>query len=854
MSFEENQGQTDKRVRFVSRGAGYALFLTGDGAIMKLQNAGSLPKAGAKVAAATSPSMPYIVSNMPLGSTGSQSSSGSAAVLNMRVVGASPAAHISALDRQPNTSNYFIGNDHSKWRTNVPNFGKVRYAGIYPGIDLIYYGNQRQLEYDFVVAAGADPKVIGLRFRGGAEGAEKLSSGIASDGDLVEHLEGGDVRFHKPVVYQTDGQQHRNLIDGSYILHADGEVGFELAAYDHGKELVIDPILTYSTYLGGDNVDVGLGITVDCCGSAFVTGSTLSTDFPTTGPLQGYSGGKDIFITKFDAGGDSEEYSTYVGGSGDDVANDIQLDNLGDMTVTGYTLSTDFPLQFPIQAKFGGGTATGDAFLFQIASHGTALVYSTYLGGSSDDEGFSLALDSNNNVYVVGYTSSVDFPVVPGSMQTTCGLTAKGGCSNGFALSVTVPVGGQTTLAYSTYLGGSGGLGDAAYGIWVDNVTSPPPGVAYVVGITGSPNFPVTKGAFDRSCGTDSKCNGSYDGFVSEINPSGSGLIFSTFLGGSAYDYAAGIAVDSTGVYVSGNTASANFPITQNAAQRAFGGMSTGCVPSSTTTCGDVTITKLKSNGSGLVYSTYLGGSLDENPGLSMAVDPGGSVYVTGQTDSTNFPLVTPLQGRLGGETDAFVTKLNPEGTAFSYSTYIGGSGPESGSRIVLDVDSGAYIAGTTTSANFPTTGGVFQPICGTDGTCNGGLSDVFVSKVSTSAELSLAVSGPAKASGPTLTYSIVSGNSGPDDASVVVIADTLPTGTTFKSVSMNPATCTTPAAGQTGTVTCTLGLQAVGSRIRGSIVVNVTAASGTEISNTIGVSATNSSNSPSVTVNTTID
>jgi uncharacterized repeat protein (TIGR01451 family) len=859
MSFEENQGQTDKRVRFVSRGAGYALFLTGDGAVMKLQNARSLPKAGTKAVAANSPSMPYIGGNVP-GASGGQSSSRSAAVLNMRVVGANPAASVTALDRQPNTSNYFIGNDHSKWRTNVANFGKVRYAGVYRGIDLIYYGNQRQLEYDFVVAAGADPSLIGLGFGGGTEGAEKLPSSIDDNGDLVAQLDGGDVRFHKPVIYQIDGHQHRNLIDGGYTLRADGEVGFEVEAYDHSKELVIDPTLTYSTYLGGSNVDVGLGVTLDHFGSCFVTGSTLSTDFPTENPLQAANAGEeDIFITKFPGSAGTPEYSTYVGGSGNDVANDILLDNLGDMTVTGYTTSTDFPLQLPIQPTFGGGTVTGDAFLFQIASHGTAMVYSTYLGGSSDDEGFSLALDSSNYVYVVGYTSSVDFPIVQGALQPTCGLNSSGLCSNGFVLKVTVPPGQnqQTTLTYSTYLGGSGGLGDAAYGIWVDNTTEPPPGFAYVVGITGSPNFPVTKGAFRRTCGTNGKCNGTYDGFVSELNPGGASLVFSTFLGGSGYDYAAGVAVDSAGsVYVSGNTTSTNFPVTKTAVQSTFGGMSAGCVPSSTTTCGDVTITKLKSNGSGLMYSTYLGGSLDENPGLSLALDPGGSVYITGQTDSTNFPLVTPLQGVLGGGTDAFLTKLNPQGTAFSYSTYIGGSGPDSGSRVVLDQYTSAYVSGTTTSINFPTTAGVFQPNCGTDGNCNGGLSDAFAFQVSTSATLTMAVAAPKTvASGATLTYTIKSGNGGRDDASVVAVTDTLPTGTTFKSVSMSPAICTTPAAGQTGIVTCTLGLQPVGTTIKGSIVVNVTASSGATITNTVAVTSANmKGKGASATVSTTVN
>jgi len=861
MSFVANEGQTDSRVKFTSRGAGYALFLTRDGAVLKLQTPeptlrGQEPEKATPLGAV--PSMPYI-GNLNQAADRSRISKTKVEVLKMQVVGANPSAEVTALDRQRNTSNYFIGNDHSKWRTNVPNFAKVQYTGIYPGVNLVYYGNQRQLEYDFVVAPGTDPHVISLRFGSGPEGEGRLSSVIDANGDLVTHLEGGAVRFHKPVVYQTDGKLRKSILDGRYLLRADGQVGFEIGQYDHSRELVIDPTLAYSTYLGGSNADVAMGIALDCCGDAFITGSTLSTDFPVDSPLQAKNaGGQDIFITKFDSAADSEDYSTYVGGSKDDVATDILLDNLGDMTVTGYTLSTDFPLELPIQPKFGGGSVTGDAFLFQIASHGTAFVYSTYFGGSSDDEGMSLGLDSSNNVYVVGYTASTNFPVVPGSFHSKCGLTSSGTCSTGFALMVTVPPGQnqQTSLTYSTYLGGSKGLGDAAYGIWVDNTTSPPPGNAYVVGITGSPNFPVTPGAFAQDCGTDGKCNGSYDGFVTELNPAGTGLVFSTFLGGSGYDYAAGVAVDSTGVYVSGNTTSTNFPITAGAAQKTFGGMSSGCVPRSTKTCGDVTISKLTPTGSALLYSTYLGGGLDENPGLSLAVDPGGSVYVTGQTDSTNFPMVTPLTGQStyrGGVNDAFLTKLNPQGTAFSYSTYVGGTSSDVGSRVALDSFTSAYVSGTTTSTNFPVTGGVFQSTCKS---CGSNLSDAFAFKVSTSADLSIAVSAPKTiASGANLTYTITTGNTGPDGASVVTINDVVPSGLLYKSATLSPTgSCAlVEVLGSPTSVTCTVGYQAVGTKVRASIVYQVIAGSGA-ISNTITLISANSSNSPSATVSTTVN
>ncbi len=843
MAFEANQGQTDQRVEFVSRGAGYALFLTEQGLVMKLQ--GPVPaKASPESASGSVPSsMPYIGGYAPAAAA-DQGRNQSESVLSMQLVAANPHARAIAQDPLPSTSNYFIGNDPSKWRMNVAQFGKVRYAGVYPGIDMVYYGNQRQLEYDFVVAPRADPNLIALRLSTGTAGDAKLATTIESNGDLVAHLKNGDVRFHKPIVYQRAGSQ-KEFVDARYVLKSNGRVRFALGAYDHNRELVIDPTAAYATYLGGSNVDIALGVTLDGFGSCFVTGTTLSTDFPLENPLQSTNaGGEDIFITKFDAQADAEEYSTYVGGSGNDVATDIHLDNLGDMTVTGYTTSTNFPLVNPIQSTFGGGSVTGDAFVFQIASHGTAMVFSTYLGGASDDQGSSLAIDSDNNIYVVGYTSSTNFPVTAGALHTNCGATSAGVCSNGFVLKI--PSSG-TSLSYSTYLGGSGGLGDAAYGIAVDSK-----GDAFVVGITGSPNFPVTSKAFDTECGTDGLCNGTYDGFVSELSPRGNSLMFSTFLGGSAYDYAAGVAIDTTGVYVSGNTTSTDFPTTKGAFQTTFGGMSSGCVPSSTNTCGDVTITKLKLNGTGLLYSTYLGGSLDENPGMSMAVDGGGSVYITGQTDSLNFPVANALLGTFnGGPTDAFLTKLNPQGTGLTYSTYLGGIGPDNGMRVALDQFADAFVSGTTTSFNFPTTSGVFQPHCDS---CGEGMSDAFAFKMSTTADLSVSLKAPGTvASGSALTYTIAGGNSGPDAASAVVITDTLPSGTTFESVTVSPGTCTAPAQGASGTVTCTLGSQPEGSRIKITLVVNVTAASGSVISNTVNSTAANGNNA-SAAASTTVD
>ena len=439
------------------------------------------------------------------------------------------------------------------------------------------------------------------------------------------------------------------------------------------------------------------------------------------------------------------------------------------------------------------------------------------------------------NVYVVGSTTSPNFPTTTGAYQRACGLTQQGVCSNGFASKVNAK---GSALLYSTYLGGSGGLGDAAYNVAVDSKNN-----AYIAGITGSPNFPTTTGVYDTTCGTDGACNGTFDGFVTELNTTGGALVFSTFLGGSGYDYAAGIALDVTGaIYVSGNTTSTDFPTTPSAAQSTFGGMSAGCSPTSGQICGDVTITKLTPGAATLAYSTYLGGSLDEYPGMSMAVDAGGNAYVTGQTSSTNFPLVRPFQATYGGgSSDAFVTTVNPNGTGFSSSSYLGGNGQDFGFRTAVDSVGSIYVSGGTLSTNFPVKTGVFQAICGTDGNCNGGLMDAWTAKLVPSADVSIsnvASPNPVK-SGSNLSYTIVAKNSGPDTALSVSITDVVPTGTTFVSVATTVGSCTAPPVGGTGTVTCNVASSANGSKVTITMVVNVNAAAGSVITDKATVSST---------------
>ncbi|MFZ0769904.1 MAG: SBBP repeat-containing protein [Candidatus Sulfotelmatobacter sp.] len=838
MSFEINRGQTDRRVQFLSRGAGYTLFLTRDAAVLALPLSSSKPQSQQKPSSSASYPLPYVGSQ----SVGVQhpGASRSEAVLNMRIVNANPQAHISGVGKQLAQSNYFIGNDPSQWRTNVSNYEKVRYAGVYPGVDLVYYGNQKQLEYDFVVSPGADPSAIALAFGGGPDGGKKIPLTINRDGDLVATLQGGAVTFHKPIVYQQNDDSAKTAIDGRYLLNADGHVGFELGTYDHSKQLIIDPVLSYCTYLGGSNDDISYGITYGVrYGQPILVGSTRSADFPQVKALYPFGGGtcgtepcRDIFVAKYNPALTELIFSTFIGGDNDDVPSQVTQDVYGDIFLVGYSLSTNFPVRGPVfQKTFHGGSITGDAVVVEVESAGFYLEWSSYLGGSGDDQAFGVAVDTPGNVYVSGHTTSTDFPVTAGAYQTTCPVDSSGGCSTSFVTKVN-PKG--TALVYSTYLGGSNGLGESAYGIALDANDN-----VYLSGITGSPNYPTTPGAYQTQCGTDGLCNGTFDGFVTQLNSTGNAVLASTFLGGSSYDYTAGIVVNPNAIYVSGSTVSSDFPVTANAAQPAYGGGSSGCIVT-TGTCGDVTVTKLNTALTALQYSTYLGGSLDENPGLSMAVDTNGYMYVTGQTDSLNFPQVNPLQAAYGGgASDAFITQFTPTG-AFGYSSYFGGNGEDFGYRVALDPSNNVYITGGTLSTNLPVTSHAVQKICGTDGNCNGGFFDAWFSKIILSANLSMTDKAPATvATGANLTYTLTAKNNGPDTALSVSVTDATPTGTTFVSVTPNAGTCTAPPVGGTGTVTCTVGAMANGTSLKITLVVNVNAASGSVITDTATVTST---------------
>ena len=674
LSFEANRGQTDPSVSFLSRGRGYALFLTSQEAVLTLRKssvAGITPSSGAS-------------GRLPVITKAEEQTTD--AVLRLQLVGANTQAKVIGAEELPGKANYFLGNDPSKWRTNVPTYAKVRYESVYPGVDLVYYGTRGgELEYDFIVAPGADPNTIAL-------GVEAGGVRVDSKGDLIVPIEDREVRLHKPVIYQplaghgegTPSQGRRTPVEGHYSLDAQNHVRFELGPYDHSRPVVIDPVLIYATYLGGSGGDIAYAVGVDSVFNTYVAGVTNSTNFPTKGTTVIQSGNKgygDCFIAEINPAGNQLLYSTYLGGSQSDAATAL-AESSGAVYITGYTASSDFPVKAPagagtpepFQQTYGGNT---DAFVAEIAANGSALVYSSYLGGSGADFGQGIAVDSSGNAYVTGSTQSTNFPVSTNALQPNIN-----GSQDAFITKVNFA--GEQIL-YSTYLGGS--AADVAQAIALDSSND-----MFIAGYTFSPDFP-TVAPYQGANG------GGADAFVAELNAAGSALTFSTYLGGTEDDRAYGIALDSANyVYVAGATSSTNFPI-NNAFQLSLTGASNAFV------------TKFNPAGSSLVYSTYLGGTGTDQAN-AIAVAPAGAAFVTGFTNSSDFPTQSPIQAILGLSNnmlcgsapcaDAFITQFNAAGNALTYSTYLGGNGPDFGQAIALDSTGLPYIAGSTSSTNFP--------------------------------------------------------------------------------------------------------------------------------------------------------
>ncbi|MFO0969605.1 MAG: LamG-like jellyroll fold domain-containing protein, partial [Gemmataceae bacterium] len=691
LSFEANRGQADAQVQYLAHGQGYSLFLTGADAVLDI------------TAPAPSDNSSPDQMSKPLGAPAPSSVS----VVRMQMVGADSAAQVVGLDPLESMSNYFIGDDPTKWLTNVPNYGQVQYQGIYSGIDLTFHGNPTQLQYDFHVAAGADPTQIRLRF----QGADQLT--IDTDGNLLIQSGGATLVDHAPFLYQTtNGVQQ--AVDGRFVLLGDNQVGFAIGAYDTSAALVIDPTLVYSSYQGGSGNDQGFGVAVDSSGNIYVAGLT-SGAFPTAGsPYQSAFVGAswDSFVMKLNPAGTSRIYSTYVGSTGNDEAFNLAVDAAGNAYITGFTDATTYPTTTTnvslgtvgaYQTSAGG---SGDLFLTKLNSAGSGLLYSTYFGGNGADNaganvfgGQMLALDGAKAI-IAGTTASTNLPT-KNAYQTT-----RNTANDAFVVKIDTTQAGSAGLLYSTYLGGS--ADDQASGVAVD-----PSGKIYMTGWTGSSNFPLSANRYQGSLA------GSNDVFVTKIDPTLSGaasLVYSTYLGGSGNDQGVAVAADANGnAYVTGLTASNNFP-TAAPFQASPG-----------TSANDVFVTKLNPSGTGLLYSTYLGGATNEQP-VSIAVDSGGNAVVAGFTASPDFPVVNasqPTLANLSGSNDAFVTRFDATGIPY-YSTFLGGNGNDTAGQVAVDNAGNAYVVGYTNSGNFPTVSPVQAAI--------GGSNDVFVAKLSDSA------------------------------------------------------------------------------------------------------------------------
>lgn len=783
LSFEANQGQTDAQVRFVSRGNGYSLFLTESEAVLALRKP-------AKTKVENS-------ANLLRGSSGKpDEQSFKTDVVHMQLAGARADAYASGEDKLPGAANYFIGNDPAKWHSSVPTYGKVRYPGVYPGVDLVYYGNQQQLEYDFVVAPYVDTTPIHLRFAG----AKKLK--LDPNGNLEIIAENGQIAFHKPVAYQDKDGTHLP-VNGRFTLLTADSVGFAIGKYDRSKPLVIDPTLSYSTYIGGSNgASYGTAIAVDSSGDAYVTGVVYATNFPaTSGAYQTSNNNSastfDAFVAKLNPTGTALVYATYLGGSGNtsvagtlnhgDYPTGISVDSNGEAYVAGIAYSVDFPVTSGAFQKTnqGGTNGVSNGFVTKINAAGSALVYSTYLGGSGlsgyageaslgdtgGDGCASIAIDASGDAYLTGTAYSTNFPVTASVYQAT-NKSASAKRPNAFVAKLN-PQG--ASLNYATYLGGSNG--DGGSGIAVDSG-----GNAYIDGATYSTDFPVTSGVLQ---GTNNASAGvGSNGFIAKLNSTGSSLIYSTYLGGSGNangpsgnnngDAALSIALDSaTDAYLFGLTSSEDFPITGSAVQSVNNAFASGKGP-------NFFIAKVNPSGATLVYATYLGGSeLDANAGSSgLAVDSSGDAYVTGYAMGTDFPVSSnayqssPVCALASYEStpveyeSPVFSELSADGSKLVYSTYFGGSGRVSFSTpissvsvcdmaygIALDSQDNVYLTGNAESSNFPITPGAYQ-------TSNPSNESVFVSKfllnsnaTSIATTTALAASGNPVTVGTSVTF-----------------------------------------------------------------------------------------------------
>ncbi|MCW5980783.1 MAG: SBBP repeat-containing protein [Bryobacteraceae bacterium] len=671
--FEPNHGQADAQARWLARGPGYTLFLTESEAAMALREGKGKP----------------------------------GSVVRMKLSGSRAWANSEGLEPTGGISNYFIGDDPSKWRTDVPHYRRVSYAGVYEGIDLVFYGSGRNVEYDFVVEPGADPRQIQLAY----DGVERMEV-EASTGDLVlTTASGAELRQPRPRVYQEIGGE-RVEVAGIYEILDRRQVTIQLAFYDAGRRLVIDPKLVYSTYLGGSQGEGVTGIAVDKYGFAYVTGTTYSDDFPTKSPIQPFQASwmPCVFVSKLGPNGSALVFSTYLGPV--DVNNlfvigkdgpGIALDSAGSAHIVASAFE-GYPTRSPLQTYRGGV----DAVVTKLNPKGNALEYSTYLGGSYDDLGAGIAVDAKECAYVVGVTESTNFPT------KTPYQTYRGG-RDAFVTKL-APRG--DALVYSTYLGGS--LNDMATAVTLDSA-----GAAYVAGSTSSTNFPLKSAYQTTRKGTGSDPWTTLDVFVTKLTPAGSALAYSTYVGGADEDRATSIAVDRYGAaYVTGYTASRNFP-TKSAYQAKPAWMEDYGYQ-------NAFVTKLTAAGNALGYSTYLGGAVADWAS-SIVVDNSNQAIVAGYTISWDFPTTKnafPAEISYIKDVMAVLTRLNAAGNALVFSTYLGshdvGDAGALACAVAMDASGFLYVGGGTSSKHFPTK----QPLQNKLRSLEPWVMDAFVTKI----------------------------------------------------------------------------------------------------------------------------
>ena len=785
LAFEPNRGQTDPRASYVAHGSGYGLFLTPTEAIVALSGA--------------------------LSAKGGNSSTAS---IHMQLEGSAATANIAASEPLPGKSNYFRGNDPSRWVRNVPTFARVQYSAVYPGIDLVYYGKQGQLEYDFAVRSGADPNQI--RFR--LSGAQKVSLG--ADGSLRLKTPVREVRWNKPVIYQEINGQRRNVA-GSFKLLADNRVGFSLGRYDRSRDLIIDPVLAYATYFGGSGNEINPQVATDVNSNLYLAGTTTSgTAFPipvctlTTCPAAPVvNGASDVFVSKLDPVGSTVLYTTFLNGTtGASLADSsagLTVDNAGNAYVTGTTTSIDFPVTLSTASQTAPVAAGAHVFLSKLDSTGATLAYSSYLSGSNADNALAVAANNLGQAYILGWTQSVtdgDFLQNVAVSSSAFQQHANGATRLYFIAKFDTTLSGAGSLKAFSFLGDANPAAEAdgvvcaqlpCGGIALDST-----GNAYVAFGTTFTNLPATN-AFQATN------HGLEDVYLAKASSDLTGILSSTYVGGSGDDVANALALDSGGnVYITGSTTSSDFPATATKGLPAGGGQDAFVVRLGIPTSGVITLT----------YSSYLGGS-GTDTGFAIVADVSQNAYVAGSTDSSNFPVPnagTPLPAAKG--LDAFLAKLDtskPPLTTLVSSVLLGGSGTDRATSMAENSNGAILVAGETSSVDFPAQSlvpgfSVLQPALS-------GSSDAFLANFGPQTDLSLTVTASPKpvAAGNVATFTYSVRNNGPDTSTGAVVTISVPPST--QGATVGTFTSTSGSCAATGTTgnqveTCTLGTIAANS------------------------------------------